>query len=405
MVEEKQMTREAEQEQHSSYYGTLLPNIYKKSNTLISAKYKSTLLENKVLALALSTLRVDSKSGEIYSSIKAGHIREVLNANTGSFYNQLKKLAKTMTGKTVGYENPEEEEFDYMSVIIRAHYGKGYFTVKFNPDMREYLVEIKGNYTRLSLPVMMSFNSVYSFRLYEFLRSRAYNPKNLQHLGEKDRFAVSVTISELKLMLGVVNASEEKVQEILNMSEDPDYDKAVQVATEKMFEKNYDFRKQVVDVAVAEINEKSDIEVGYELVRTIRSEISGFIFNIRFKKKEAKVLSDEEKEEIQEKISDLIDQPLKIREVKSIADAAEYDYELVEKTYRGIMEAYGDGSGIDNFTGFFISALKEGYYDKPKKTRKTAAKPAAKSNPFNVFEQNDYDFDQLEIELLANGNG
>lgn len=404
MDEEKRKIKEVDTEnnQDSNYYGSLLPSVYNKSNTLISAKYKSTLFENKLLALALSTLRTDSKTGEISSTIKAGHIRKVLNANTGSFYNQLAKAAKNMTGKKVGYNNPEVQKFEYMAVVIYAKYDNGYFTIEFNPKMKEYLVEIKGNYTRLSLPVMMSFNSVYSFRLYEFLRSRAYTPKNLQHIGEKSRFTVTATLAELKMMLGVVNAAEDKVQEILDASENPDYDMAVRVASEKMFEKNHEFKKQVVDVAVSEINEKSDIEVAYEIMRATRNEISGFLFDIRFKKKEAIALTDEEKDEIYEKISDLIDEPLKIRDVKAIADAAEYDYELVRKTYEGITEAYGDCSSIDNFTGFIISAIKDGYYEKPVKKNGKKAKPGKKENPFNRFEQNEYDFETLEKELAGN---
>ena len=376
--------------------------IYNKSNILISAKYQSTILENKLLALALSNLSV-TDTGEITFRMSAGRIRKILHGNSGSFYNQLNKAADSMTGRKIGYNDPELKKFEYMVIIIHSEYDKGYMTIDFNPMMKEYLIEMKGNYTKLSLPVMMRFNSVYAFRLYEFLRSRAYTPKNIKFPSSRDDFfTISATMSELKLILGVVNAADEKVKNILNNKKNPDYDAAVEAATEKGFTSNADFKRRVVNVAVEEINKKSDITVSYDTDRTPSHEITGFIFTVRFKPEEEQEITMEEKEEIQEMISDLIDQPLKIRDIKAIAEAADYNYETVEKTYQKIIEAYGeDCDGIGNFVGFFINAIKDGYYDRPETSPKKS-KNDKKKNQFNQFKQNQYDFDVLEKELAAN---
>ena len=51
---------------------------YSKPNFLISAKYKSSLMANKVLAISLSRLQeaADSKDGVLVSDIKASEIKK-----------------------------------------------------------------------------------------------------------------------------------------------------------------------------------------------------------------------------------------------------------------------------------------------------------------------------------------
>lgn len=387
---------------------TYLSVNYKKSNMLIGAKYKSTLFENKLMAISLANIpynAVESQNGTLITKMKAADIRKMLNANKGSFYSQLNNAAQSMTAKSVGYSDPEQQRFEYIAVVIRAVYEKGYFTIEYNPYIKNYLTDIKSNFTKLNLPIMLSFESVYTFRLYELLKSKAYIPKNMQEtFANKNvrKFNIRISLSELKLTMGVVNAELDKVKRILNKSEYPDFDKAVQASPEQMYTGFGDFKRRILDIAVEEINKVSDMHVVYETVRVGSGKVTEIIFKVELKQRRI-TLSSEEKDEIIDRISELIETPLKVKDLRSIAEAAEYDYDLVEKAYDG---AINSTNRIENLTGFLISAIKNRYFDvtveetvKDKKTGKRASKPI---NPFIDFEQNDYDFDQLEMDLIPN---
>ncbi len=386
-------------------YDTYLPVDYRKSNMLIGAKYKSTLFENKLMAISLANIPYNAKegaNGTVVTTMKAADIRKMLNANKGSFYSQLNNAAQSMTAKSVGYSDPEQQRFEYIAVVIRAVYANGYFTIEYNPYIKNYLTDIKSNFTKLNLPIMLSFESVYTFRLYELLKSKAYIPKNMQETFANRnvrKFNIRISLSELKLTMGVINAELDKVKRILNNSKSPDYDKAVQASPEKMYTNLGDFRRRVLDIAVEEINQVSDMHVDYEMVRAGSGKVTEIIFHVELKQQKI-TLTSEEKDEIIDKISDLIDEPLKVKDIRSIAEAAEYDYDLVQKAYEGAVNSVNK---IDNLTGFLISAIKNRYFNVTVEESEKKGKAKKSSNPFNDFKQNDYDFDQLEMDLLANG--
>ena len=123
----------------------------------------------------------------------------------------------------------------------------------------------------------MSFDSKYSYRLYEILKSKAFHSKNSSSTEEE--FSLHYGISELKLAVGVVDTNADAVSKMLK-KHNPDFDKIVnEVSRDKNFNVWSDFKKRVIDVAVKEINEKSDLLVKYELIREgYGGKVTGIIF-------------------------------------------------------------------------------------------------------------------------------
>lgn len=382
--------------------GTLMPyeqTEYFKSNFLIGAKYKSTLLENKIMAISLSHIQnaeEDMNTGALISKIPASELRELMGVKGGSFYNQLDKAAKSMTGKTIGMSNPEKKVFDYIAVIIRAHYEGGIFTLEYNPHMKSYIQDIKQNFTILNLPTMLEFDSVYSFRLYELLKSKAYYPKGIDR--RENVFKISFSVSELKLNLGVVNAELDKVKKALHNSKTPDYDKAIEISPEKVFETWYEFKRRALDIAVKEINKKTDMEVTYNSLKSGRG---GKVYQIDFivelnkEEKKADELSQEDKDNIIDEIFEFIEEPVKLKDIRAIVEAAEYDKDKVKKAY-DIMK--NSNSDINNMVGFMIKAIKDNF-SLPVSIKKDKNPSTAQ---FNQFMHQDYDIEALEKELLNN---
>ena len=64
---------------------------YVKSNFLIGAKYKSSLLENKVMAISLNKIKdaEEDKEGTLIVRLKASELKKLLDSKSGSFYSQL----------------------------------------------------------------------------------------------------------------------------------------------------------------------------------------------------------------------------------------------------------------------------------------------------------------------------
>ncbi|WP_022757628.1 replication initiation protein [Butyrivibrio fibrisolvens] len=376
---------------------------YKKSNIIIGAKYKSTIYENKLLAAALYSLQnaATDKNGDIVAVMPASQLKEIFGRGN-SIYSHLKPVAASLIGRSIGIEDDEKKEFHYMTIVTDAEYKDGVCTITFNKKLKEKLLQIQNKFTLLSLPVMMDMTSVYSFRLYELLKSEAFIGNRSCQMTMDGGFEFYIGLSELKLELGVVDASEKKVQEILNGKQKPDYDKAVEVATEKSYDEWRDFKKNVMDVATKEITQKTELDLSYETKRTGRGgKTSGIVFRIKRKDVEEKVdvidevvekkITDDEKYELIDQVKDLMDEKISTKDIISILEAAGYDYEKVKKQYENSKSA----KKIANIVGWMIDAIKKDYSSPIEKKGKTA-------NLFNSFQQNEYDFEALENALIDN---
>lgn len=382
-------------------------DLFSKSNSLISSKYKASLLEQKLLNIVLARLQQKNyiDKGEedgLVCEIRAKELKEMLGVTGGSFYTQLKPAAAAMTSRTIGFVNDEMESFKYISLITSAEYKNGIFTVKFNHELKKYL-NPKTQFTVLELPVILKYKSLYSLRLHEILLSRCYKKKRVgatKYTGKDTdgkHFKIEIGLSELKLALGVVNAESYAVQRVLNGSSAPDYDKAVEKASEKSFNTWYDFKKKVIDMAIKEINKVDNgIMVSYEPMRGGKG---GKVYGLRFfvelankdtkeHQEEQRVLSEDEQFDVQFQVKSMIKEKLNFKDIKTICNAAEYDIEKIKAAYQ-VAESSGD---ISNLVGFMVKAIKEGYSAPVSKKAK---------NKFNNFHQREYDYNALERELMS----
>lgn len=370
---------------------------YKKSNFLIGAKYKSSLLENKILAVSLTKVRKD-ENGQLISTVTASELKKYMKKTNGSFYDQLYCCADNLANRQIVMEDRENNKFMILNIVQTALYDNGKFTVKYNADLEKYLYGLQQNFTKLSLPVMMSFKSVYSFRLYELLKSKAYYPRDKKKA--ENLFRITFSLSELKLDLGAVNSSYDRVQRVLKGSS-PDYDKAVEAAKEKTFARWGDFKDRVIDVAVNEINSMPEacMNVSYELGKAGRG---GKVYEVSFIVKLTSAMAGLMEPEVVavpvitadigvvEQIDSLLEkEDMRVRDIKAIAVAAENDFVRVKNAYDIYRKQKVKAA---NFTGWMIAAIKDGYQDSKKYL----------GSGFHDFEQNEYDFRQLEMQLLSN---
>lgn len=406
-----------------------------KSNVLIGAKYKASALENKITYIAMLKLQENDYREEadgLYVEMAAQELKEEIGARSGSFYSAIKDVANALTGNNIGIVDDENQTFVYLTLINKAEYSNGKFTVRFAAEAKKNVLNIKENFTLLPKNIAMSLRKPYSFPLYQLLKRYCYYPA--YHKGERNNcFKVSIGLAELKLDIGVVNANSTEVKRMLSKTRgsQKDYEDAVAIAEQKgeaMFKSWGEFNRICLVPTLNEINNNSDIYVEYA---TSRSGRGGKVRAINFivwiedaaqaKKLEnndsesaatREILTDnnssteQDEEDFDAPVSkaqtlyavasagkELAKYNLSIEEIMSVCEAANYNIDRIINA-KDCLDS--TSAQVNNITGWLISAIKSGY----KKVEKKAS--AKKKNAFNNIESREYDFDELEKRLISN---
>ena len=177
----------------------------RKSNTLVSAKYKSSLIENQIMAIALTRIEVKAASGkgeDLIARLFPGELKRLVG-DPHNIYSTLKVVQNTIRGHSIFIE--DGKNFRAHSIVTDAEYRDGVFSIRFNDVLKDYVLNLENNYTTYELSVLTSFKKSASFRLYEVLKSHIYRSKPNVNDGRVD---VEYNISELRFMIGLANSDD-----------------------------------------------------------------------------------------------------------------------------------------------------------------------------------------------------
>lgn len=132
----------------------------------------------------------------------------------------------------------ENEEFKFWNVFMGMNYKKGHFKFEWNPRMLPHILDLKEKYITTDLNIASKFKSSFSWTLYDYIKA---------HHGYWHKLVIK---EELMKLFGV--------QEVKSYQENTGL-----------------FKSRVLDVAIKEINENTELEVKYNVEKEGRS-ISGF---------------------------------------------------------------------------------------------------------------------------------
>lgn len=200
------------------------------SNDLIEARQTHPLSarEQKIVLSFVSMVQpndVDFKKYEMY--IKDFH--EMLGLEGREHYTQIKEIVKNLMSKVIEIPYPNG---DYLianwASSVKYKAGEGKIEFAFSPELKPYLLQLKKAFTSYRLSNILSLKSTYAIRLYELM-------KKWQHLGRWE-----VSIEHLKEKLGIQK------------------DKYKQYGH---------FKSRVIQSAVEEVNEKTDVQVTFNEIR------------------------------------------------------------------------------------------------------------------------------------------
>lgn len=400
------------------------------SNEMIRSREKTTLLESKIEILAIHQMGAHMKemekkdsSGKSYTvhfvEIPAGDIKEIIGRRDGSAYEDIKNAVYALKGKIIIIEDRENKCFAMKSFYGDVSYSDGGMVhIEFIPDMEEYFLSLRNNYTRLSLPVLFSFKKNGGFQLYKLLKSYAYPPtlepleSEMLNLSQEELPSTTMpwSVTNLRMQMGYVDILQNELKKE-GLNDIPNWEKMVQAEKKPKYKRWIDFYNRVIKPGIEEINEISDIYIsnvdkigegrGGKVFKVIfyvqhnlkyyRENGLGSSTNIKKKETEEPKLSDEQIDDFIDEMGKIITDKLKIKDFKAIAKASNYDIEKVRYAYELSEKS---GSDIDNLAGWMITAIKKRYSEPVRKK--------AKNNKIHFAYERQYDFDDLEETLLRN---
>lgn len=223
-----------------------------KDNALMNASYNLDLVEQRLILLAIIEARESGKGINANDPLTI-HAETYINqfgVHRNTAYQALKDACKDLFARQFSYQEKRAKgtaniTSRWVSQIAYVD-DAAYVELIFAPVVVPLITRLEEEFTRYDIEQISGLTSAYAVRLYEILiqwRTAGKTPV--------------IELSEVRKRLGVVDG-EYKIMA--------------------------DFKRRVIDTAVTQINEYTDIEAGYEQHKKGRT-ITGFSFKFKQKVK------------------------------------------------------------------------------------------------------------------------
>ena len=226
-----------------------------KDNALINASYNLDLVEQRLILLAIVEARESGKGINANDPLTV-HAESYINqfgVHRNTAYQALKDACNDLFARQFSYQKINERGNieNYRSRwVSEIGYVDNEAVVKliFAPAIVPLITRLEEHFTKYELQQVSNLSSAYAVRLYELLiawRSTGSTPV--------------IELSDFRQRIGVLDTEYKRMER---------------------------FKTSVLELAIKQINEHTDITVKYEQHKRGRS-ISGFSFNFKQKKKDS----------------------------------------------------------------------------------------------------------------------
>ena len=224
-----------------------------KDNALINASYNLELTEQRLILLSIIRARETGQgiSSDSKLEIHASDYASRFDVTKEAAYNALKNAVNNLFERKFSFKEIHKDTNKEIVVksrwVSRIAYVDDLATleVTFAPDVVPLITRLEKHFTSYQLKQVAQLTSKYAIRLYEFLIA-------WRDVGKTP----VISLSEFREKLG------------LDINE---------------YQKMVNFKSRVLEPAIKQINELTDIHVKYEQYKTGRS-ISGLSFTFKHKK-------------------------------------------------------------------------------------------------------------------------
>ena len=228
-------------------------SIVSKANAFIESGYAINLVAQRVIILAIIEAREQGSMSEIggIHRIKASDYGKHFECDKTTAYRSLKSACESLYESEFVWTDKDlngRDKINKSRFVQRASYseGGGYVEVMFGNDVIPLITRLSEKYTEYELQQIKDLNSIYALRIFEILMQWSSVGKT-----------PPITIENLRTRLGI-----EKHQ----------------------YKTMGNFKNRVLDHAINEINENTNITATYEQHKEGRS-IVGFTFKLKAKPK------------------------------------------------------------------------------------------------------------------------
>jgi len=202
-------------------------------NAITTARYEYSELQLDLFFYLLSMLKRDKTDGVYEIVVKD------LSAMTGKEYKYgyLRKATEEMGSRMFEVSTAKNLKQLWMFQRVEYMIGEGRIEIEFANPIKPYLFDLKDNFTSFQLYAALRLGSKYAKRIYALC-------SQWRDKGQTQTFS----LDEFKRMLALVD------------------DKG-----NEQFERLSDFKRFVLDSSVKQINQHTDLEIGYTLQKRGRS--------------------------------------------------------------------------------------------------------------------------------------
>lgn len=234
------------------------------ANDIIRGKQSMTLQTARLIRLLITQVVKEDKDLKTYSC-KITELAKFLNVPRNNLYRDMYQIcAAALDSKVyIGTGNPRHPWKMFPWISLAEYDGKGTLTLRLSEQIKPYVLELEKWFTQYKLKNILEFSSYYAIRLYEILKCEDGRYRN-----EKE-------------------AHEFEIEELRRLFD-----------CEKKYERISQFKNKVIEVAIKEINEKSDIYVEVTYKKCSRA-ITSAVFEVHInhtvlaeRRQKEKIISD-----------------------------------------------------------------------------------------------------------------
>ena len=329
--------------------------VVRKANDLISAKYKTSLLGNKIIAISLTKIQKERDGNLLSATLYPTELRHVLGMDDdANLYKKLKTVSRTLAGNIITIENNEKKgetvkkSFQTFALVTNVEYKDQKLKIVFNSEMKNFITNLTSNYTQMELATLISFNKAPSFRLYELLKSKSWQRK----YARSSIVSVRYNLNELRAELGLINTDAAYINDAFARYKSWDYVVEHVVKKEDIqFPRYSDFKSRVLVPAQEELAESSDLSFEFEEERGAHGRVESLVFLISRNKPDD--ASQRNIEQHSKRLAEVAPKYRSMADGKEEFDAeAKYGHDLLNAYAK--MRQYLKKSGIKNLKPFTI---------------------------------------------------
>ena len=215
-----------------------------KSNDLVEARYRLSLQESHVVLWLLTQISYDDEDFKLHS-MKISDFAKMVGLRVDGQYDELQKITERLMKRVLKIRELNKKRLIQVSWLSAAIYeeGRGYVSLRFDPALKPYLLQLKSHFTKINIADTMKFKSIYAVRIFELLLQ--YEP-----IGKRE-----ISIDEIRDCCGIKKDEYELYAHL---------------------------KSRVLNRAKTEINAKTDYEVDYKEIKESRK-VVGLEWTIKHK--------------------------------------------------------------------------------------------------------------------------